>query len=311
VFCGNCGNENPDVNRFCFDCGARLTGTDSTEATSSEGPLTDEVSARLAGLNGLPEPSIDWPDDLPKDVEGRDGSRLLLVPGGFFWMGSRSKKMKKDERPYRLVYLDSYYVDELPVTNAQYSTFITDKRVRKPKGFTHRKSEPDWAALPVTGVTWDDASAYAKWATRRLPTEAEWEKAARGVDGRTWPWGETTPEKFETQVAHLGDERSATIAVGSFPANISPYGCRDMAGNVWEWCQDQYDQYYYARSPSRNPMCTDGDHRYRVLRGGACTYDAFTARSAYRGWNQPSMRSAVYGFRCVADAARYRKRSRT
>ncbi len=300
MFCGRCGEDNPDVNRFCFECGARLF----SPRTDPGGPLTDEVSARLAGFDGLPTPSIEWPEDLPREVTGDDGARLLLVPAGFFYMGER--KRKKDERPHRLVYLDSYYIDETPVTNKQYADYVDRAGVRAPPELNRKAA--GWETLPVTSVTWEEAGAYARWAQRRLPTEAEWEKAARGIDSRVWPWGDTDPGGHEPPLAHYGDEQGTPGAVGRFVEGRSPYGALDMAGNVWEWCQDQYDQFYYPRSAPRNPRCDDGDPRYRVLRGGACTYSAFTMRTSYRGWNLPHMRVPVYGFRCAVDVRRFRKK---
>ena len=303
MFCGHCGEENPETNRFCFECGARIL---RAKGPDSGAPVTDEVSARLAGLAGLPEPSLDFPDDHPAVVEGKDGAPLRLVPAGFFWMGER--KEKKDERPYRLVYLDHYYIDEHPVTNAQYAAFVARTGSRRPPGFRPPRGVTDWDRWPVTRVTWGEATAYAQWAGKRLPTEAEWEKAARGIDGRRWPWGDADPHPVESELANFGDRVGRPTAVGSYPDGRSPLGCLDMAGNVWEWCEDQYDGRYYPRSVPRNPVCLDGDPRYRVMRGGAYGYSAFTMRTAYRGWNLPSMRAAPYGFRCAANAIRYRKR---
>ncbi|HIA04386.1 MAG TPA: formylglycine-generating enzyme family protein [Myxococcales bacterium] len=273
----------------------------------NEGLLVDEVSARLQGLGEMPEPSLDYPEDLARTISGHDGATAVLVPAGFFWMGSH--KEKKDEKPHRIVYLDSYYIDESPVTNGQYLQFLEKSGHRKPSYFYARKAEADWEKHPVTFVSWDDAQAYAKWVHRRLPTEAEWEKAARGVDGRIWPWGNTDPADSETAWGQFGQEDSFPVAVGSFPDGASPVGALDMAGGVWEWCQDQYDQFFYPKSAPRNPECEAGDPRYRVARGGACNYSAFTARAAFRGWNLPSTRANCYGFRCVVDAARFRKKS--
>ncbi len=301
MFCGRCGENNPDIDRFCFECGARLLSARTDPGVQ----ITDEVSARLAGLGSLPEPVIEWPEDLPRTVQGDDGAELLLVPAGFFHMGERKKK--KDERPNRLVYLDSYYIDAVPVTNGRYADFVERTGAKKPPGFSP-SSDEGWRDTPVTSVTWDEAVAYARWALRRLPTEAEWEKAARGIDSRTWPWGDREPNG-SVALAAFGDDDGTPVPVGRFPEGKSPYGALDMAGNVWEWCQDQYDQHFYPRSSPRNPRCDDGDPRYRVLRGGACTYSAFTMRASFRGFNLPRIRVPVYGFRCAVDAMRFRKRS--
>jgi serine/threonine-protein kinase len=303
MFCGRCGEENTDVNRFCFECGARLM----TPRMGHDGPLVDQVSARLQGFEAMPEPNLEFPDDLPPIVVGRDGTNLMLVPAGFFWMGSHSEK--KDEKPYRLVYQDSYYIDQTPVTNGQYAQFTESAGYSTPPHFYARKEESGWDRHPVTFVSWDDAQAFAKWAHRRLPTEAEWEKAARGIDGRLWPWGNNEPQEGSSALGSFGREDALPAPVGSFPEAVSPLGVLDMAGCVWEWCEDQYDQFFYPKSSPRNPKCEDGDPRYRVARGGACCYSAFTARTAYRGWNLPSTRSNCYGFRCATDIIRYRKKS--
>ncbi|MBT9554701.1 MAG: SUMF1/EgtB/PvdO family nonheme iron enzyme [Myxococcales bacterium] len=294
MFCGACGYSNPPVNRFCVDCGARI-GTDPG------GAVTDDVSARLSGMPTLPSTEVVWPGDLPREVDAKDGTRLRLVPAGFFWMGN--KKQKKDERPYHLVYLDSYYVDETPVTCGQYQAFVQATGRSAPPGLKALLKTPEGERLPVTSVTWDDAAAYARWALRRLPTEAEWEKAARGVDGRLYPWGKDEP----TGRANVGPEPGRATPVGSYPEGRSPFGALDMAGNVWEWCQDTYDQDFYPRANPRNPLCEDGDPRYRVLRGGSFGYSPFTLRASYRGWNLPHQRVACYGFRCAVEASRYRK----
>ncbi len=271
-------------NRFCFECGTKI--------------FVPGVDA------GLEEPTIEWPDDLPRTVTGADGATLRLVPAGYFWMGSKKRAAghvtKKDEQPRRMVWVDSFYVDETPVTNGQYATYLSKTGRRKPPGF--RNAGEAWTRTPVTRVTWDEATAYAKWAERRLPTEAEWEKAARGVDGRVWPWGDDAPSEDR---AVFGD--GFVEPVGR-PEGKSPFGALDMAGNVWEWCEDFYDQHFYPRAAHRNPRCVNGDPRYRVARGGACTQSAFVIRAAFRGWNLPHLRAPVYGFRCAADVARYRSR---
>ena len=225
---------------------------------------------------------------------------MQLIPAGWFHMGSSIKK-KKDEHPYRLVYLDAFYMDRTPVTCARYRAFMEK---------TGQKAPPGLAGLgpdePVVGVTWDDAVAYSRWALKRLPTEAEWEKAARGVDGRKWPWGNDEP--VDGEHAHFGRTDGAAHAVGQLAAGASPFGCLDMAGGVWEWCHDQYDQWFYKRAEPRNPRCDDSDTRYRVARGGAVNYSAFNMRAAFRGFNLPHMRSSQYGFRCASETKPYRKK---
>jgi serine/threonine-protein kinase len=255
-----------------------------------------EFRERLLSAIAEP-PGEDEAETLPRVVREADGE-LLLVPGGTFSMGP-------ERRP---VYLRSFYVDRFPVTNAQFATFLRCTAYRSDVGaecVSHFRDGGPPRGLeshPVTQVSWFDARAYAVWAGKRLPTEAEWEKSARGDDGRRYPWGKSDPDPSR---ANYGRQRASTIAVGSCPAGASPYGVEDLAGNVWEWCEDADSPEFFLRGPSHDPCNRprsgkDREGR-RVVRGGSWMYDARSIRTYSRSSFEPGAFSAGIGFRCVKD----------
>jgi formylglycine-generating enzyme required for sulfatase activity len=226
---------------------------------------------------------------------GIDGMTLLYVPEGEFIMGSNDGA--PNEKPVHTVYLDAYWIDQTEVTDAMYKVCVQSGKCAKPSsadyyGFTN---------YPVVNVNWNDAASYCSWAGRRLPTEAEWEKAARGTDGRTYPWGNEPPN--DNLLNYNQPTRHYRVKVGgSYPDGASPYGAYDMAGNVWEWVNDKYSETYYQSSLPLNPTGPDSGEN-RVIRGGAWNNDDSGVRSAYRLSSIPTDSLEVYSFRCASNAS--------
>ena len=229
---------------------------------------------------------------------------MALIPAGEFHMGDPFNEGAADERPRHTVYLDAFYIDIYEVTNAQYQKFMDAVGYAGPAYWNN--SSYNAPEQPVVGVSWHDAVAYAEWAGKRLPTEAEWEKAARGgLIGKRYPWGDEAHDAGGVYRAnyYAGDNSAAdgyeyAAPVGSFPSN--GYGLYDMAGNVWEWCADGYDSSYYANSPRNNPL-GPGSGSSRVLRGGSWFDITYHLRVSYRSYDDPTRTYYYVGFRCVSQ----------
>ncbi len=226
---------------------------------------------------------------------------MVLVPSGEFTMGSPTGDV--DERPPHQIYLDSYLIDKYEVTVGQYAEFLQQAGGNAPSDWK-AMNQPANRKRPVSNVDWADAAAYCKWAGKRLPTEAEWEKAARGTDGRLYPWGNEPPTPHHANYGQSGSSNNGALApVGSFEEGKSPYGVYDMAGNVWEWVSDWYDHDYYKTSPERNPEGppTGG---FKGIRGGSWNSSPRALRSADRYWDPPTFRSQYSpGFRCAKKSS--------
>ena len=238
-------------------------------------------------------------------VTGRDGAPMVLVPAGEFLMGNEAE----GDAPSHRVYLDALYIDRQEVTNARYLKFVEATRHRAPQHVVDPQYDlwvgatlaPGVADLPVVNVDWSDANAYCRWAGKRLPTEAEWEKAARGTDGRIFPWGNETPSFARLNFSRRWQGAHTLQPVGNYEAGNSPYGVQDMAGNVWEWVNDWYDAGSYAAGPARNPQGVSSGSS-KILRGGSWTNSADTVRATHRREEDPDMRNSDSGFRCARGA---------
>ena len=223
---------------------------------------------------------------------------MVLIPAGEFLMGADDGL--PNVRPMRRVQLSSFWIDRHEVTNAQYRRCV-EAGICSPPKTREAFDDSQRTNHPVTNVTWTQARVYCQWLGKRLPTEAEWEKAARGADGRRYPWG-NGEEAIKTWLKER-DPRSGSngpAPVGSVPETASPYGVDDLVGNVWEWVKDWYAEDFYMMAPSHDPQ---GPPRgsFRVLRGGDWSQSPLELRASYRGWDEMTYWGPTLGFRCADD----------
>ncbi|HEX6032969.1 MAG TPA: SUMF1/EgtB/PvdO family nonheme iron enzyme [Anaerolineales bacterium] len=236
------------------------------------------------------------------EISDEQGVSMVLVPEGDFVMGS--DRGNPDEQPIHTVYLDAFYIDKFEVTNRLYKACVDDGQceppwqtyffVESPNRMYYGNSQYD--NYPVVYVDWNMANAYCEWRGARLPTEAEWEKAARGTDGNTYPWG----RELDCQKANYQNCVNQTSEVGSYPDGVSPYGAYDMTGNVWEWVSDWYSDNYYSKSDASNPTGPISGQS-RVLRGGS--WPRFDVTAYHRNKFAPSYNTFDIGFRCAHSAS--------
>lgn len=271
--------------------------------------ITIRESASLAPAVDKSSPSITATTKLEsrkrtqnREITSKDGASMVLIPAGEFWMGSMDGVGNPHEHPRHRVYLDTFYIDSFEVTVARYAKFLGSVNRSAPHNWK-QVNIPERGNMPVVGVDWHDADAYCYWAAKRLPTEAEWEKAARGTDERTYPWGNEAPT---IRIANFGHRPVDTnvydkilVPVDSYETGKSPYGLYHMAGNVKEWVADWFDVSYYGNSPERNPKGPSSGPG-RVFRGGSW-HSKGDMRSAVREWASPSVQDTDLGFRCVQD----------
>jgi formylglycine-generating enzyme required for sulfatase activity len=224
---------------------------------------------------------------------------VAMIPSSEFWMGIDGLRGLDDERPRHAVYLDAYAMDVYEVTVGRYGTFLASSG-RTPPLFWETVHLSEHADRPVIGVDWEDAEAYCRWAGKRLPTEAEWEHAARGADERAYPWGDRTPTpEFANYALGARFSYSQTLMpVGYYEKGKSPYGMYDMAGNVWEWVQDWYGAAYYESRETKNPRGPN-EGQFKVLRGGSWSELPKYLLAYGRFKLPPSTRNSYTGFRCA------------
>ncbi len=243
----------------------------------------------------------------------------VLIPAGEFWMGNNDKQCQCYEHPMHQVKLDAFYIDKYEVTNNRFKLFIDDNgycdstfwtpvgwRFRQKHNLLYPKFWEDenfginHPNKPVVGISWYEAAAFAKWAGKRLPTEAEWERAARSTDKRIFPWGDDKPDDTRCNFGYFFGStlNASTKDVGSYEAGKSPDGLYDMAGNVSEWCNDWYNIDYYANSPTDNPQGPVSGE-FKCLRGGAWYLYVKYMRVTARDFADPENRNNFTGFRCA------------
>ena len=246
-------------------------------------------------------------------AKGKDGAPMVLVPAGSFLMGSNDGL--PNERPEHTVTLPAYYIDQFEVTAGRYQKFIESSKRNIPPTWDDESAQA-MGDLPAVGMSWNDAAAYCKWVGRRLPTEAEWEKAARGTDGRRYPWGHMQPF---VDIANYNRGMWVSEAVTLVPVNSgldgmsvrhglkeggkSPYGLFHTAGNAAEWVADWYDREYYQKSPDTNPTGPPSGEK-RVIRGGSWADLPIALRVTSRYSAEPDYEDRTIGFRCAMDAAK-------
>lgn len=240
---------------------------------------------------------------------------MVTIPAAEFFMGTDRKMADEQDKPEHRVYLDDYRMDKYLVTNVEYARFVADQGYRPPLDWEKGRPSHEKLTHPVTMVSWNDAKAYCSWAGKRLPTEKEWEKAARGVDGLRWPWGNSMERERLNTYYNVG----STTEVWHYEEGVSPYGLYDMAGNVSQWVEDDFLPYEGSKAPAALFMAKQLvaettkeramkvgelvtlDLRYKVRRGGSWKSDPFSTSSYHRNFSLPNYASDFFGFRCAAD----------
>jgi len=248
--------------------------------------------------NGSLIPKVSTLPKLPATITGKDGATMVLVPAGEFTMGS--DEGDDDEQPVHRVFLDSFYLDVFEVTNGQFAKFVAAIQSEPPWGFADQETPVVHADHPVRWVNWLEATGYCLWAGKRLPTEAEWEKAARGPEGRVYPWGNESPTPAHA-VFGLKEGTETVSPIGNRDPGRSPYGVHDLAGNLYEWVADWYDEAIYTIQPTINPR-GPVEGTTKGQRGGSYINSPYRLRASFRTKSDPTEHDPHVGFRCAQDA---------
>jgi len=294
------------------------TPTSTSTPTPTDTPAPTPTDTPTATSTPTATPSITIPGISADFIQTRSGDETVMVyvPAGEFVMGSSPADGDDNEQPQHIVTLDAYWIDAHEITNAQFAAFLNEADNQTEGGTTWLRTNdenihiqqngnewgpsPGYEDHPVIGVNWYGARAYCLWYGARLPTEAEWEKAARGTNGQLYPWGNTPPScdlgNYWVEDSCVDD----TTAVGSYMAGRSPFGALDMAGNVWEWVSDWYEGNYYTNSPTVNPLGPQSGST-KVIRSGSWSNLGSFARAGFRGFFDPANMNYNVGFRCAQD----------
>jgi formylglycine-generating enzyme required for sulfatase activity len=279
---------------------ALFAGGDNGENEAVIAPLPTETAVPSLTPTATWDPNLPPPNPEAGDIWTRpaDGMEMVYVPAGTFLMGSdpeEDPEADNDEFPQHGVTLDGFWMDRTEVTNAMYEECVADGDC-SPSALSD-DADYNGPEQPVVGVSWNDAEAYCEWAGGQLPTEAQWEYAAREEDGRLYPWGDESPT---CDLAQFGGCSGRTVPVGSFsPEGDSPFGLADMAGNVWEWTGSAYEPYPYDPDDGRESI--SGTDVRPVLRGGSWFNGDFSVRAANRFDFVPANRNYFVGFRCAQE----------
>ncbi|MBN8580334.1 MAG: SUMF1/EgtB/PvdO family nonheme iron enzyme [Anaerolineae bacterium] len=305
---------------FLFLAACQPAPTTLPEATAI--PSSTSAPATQTATATVEISSTATPTAAPTNIRisAKDGMTQLYIPAGTFTMGGMDVYRENDEQPAHEVTLNAFWMDQVEVTNGMYGLCVQAGICRPPVEVRSDNREeyfgnPEFNDYPVVFVTWYDADVYCTWSGRRLPTEAEWEYAARGNDKRNYPWGDELPNEYTANFMNLvGD----TTRVGSYAEGASPFGVLDLSGNVWEWVADRYRPDYYSKSTAENPQGPTEDevfNTFRVIRGGSFQEDGLFLRLANRSFlDGPNLKaqsdeeayygksSFVIGFRCAQAA---------